>query len=159
MSSLPSVPDAAGLAERAWEQSAGDLVGALYEVQAAAGYLPRDVLMSLAECSGVGIARLFGVATFYDSLHLEPRGDTIVRVCHGTACHVLGAHRITDRLAAHLDIEPGGTTDDRRYTLESVACVGCCSLAPVVVVGEQTLGRLSPKNVETILLPVGGGDS
>ena len=134
----PALLDETGQLARA------DLCGALQLLQARYGYLPSDVLVELSRRSGISLARIYGVATFYEQFSLVPRGETIIRVCHGTACHVVGAPAITDALCEALDVAPGGTTADGRYTVESVACVGCCSLAPVLVVGAETHGRITP---------------
>ncbi|HTM18920.1 MAG TPA: NAD(P)H-dependent oxidoreductase subunit E [Kofleriaceae bacterium] len=125
----------------------GDLVPMLQAVQRRFGWLPRNALEFIAARAGVPLARLWSVATFYASFHLQPRGRTVVRVCHGTACHVRGARRISDALAVHLELPAdGGTTGDLRYTLDGVACLGCCSLAPVVAVGEDVLGKLDQRS-------------
>jgi len=128
-----------------------DLTGDLHDVQDQHGWLPREELEALARKHGVTPAHVYGVASFYERFHLEPRGDTIVRVCHGTACHVMGADRITEALGEELDVEDGGTTDDKKFTLEGVACLGCCSLAPVATVGERTHGRLDTAKARELI--------
>ncbi len=126
------------------EGARDDLVAVLHGIQAALGWLPQPALERVAESMQLPPAQVFGVATFYEQFYLEPRGDVIVRVCRGTACHVLGAERITEKLSEKLGVQPRQTTEDRKYSLEEVACVGCCSLAPVVVVDDETHGRLTP---------------
>ncbi len=118
------------------------LVEALRVAQDALGWLPPEALQLIARTLRVPLARVHGVATFYASVHLEPRGERVLRVCRGTACHVGGADRLVDALGKHFGIGLGQTTDDRTVTLESAACLGCCSLAPVLAAGEQTWGRL-----------------
>ena len=132
-----------------------DVVSLLQDVQAAFGFLPRNVVTRLARRAGVRLHRFFGVATFYSGFFLEPRGRYIVRVCEGTACHVAGASQITEALSDLLGIAAGETTADRAVTLEAVACVGCCSLAPVMTVGDQAHARLARSRavevVETLI--------
>lgn len=129
----------------------GDLGTLVQAVQGELGFLPRNVLGLLAELTATPLAQLYGVVTFYGSLRLEPLGRRVVRVCHGTACHVLGAERITDSVSKHLGVAPGTTSHDLEHTLESVACVGCCSLAPVMTVNEATHGRLDPHRAVALL--------
>ena len=118
------------------------LVEALRAAQLAVGWLSPAALRLIAVTRQVPLARVIGVATFYASFHLEPRGRNVLRVCKGTACHVGGADRLVDALAKHLGIELGETAADLSFTLESAACLGCCSLAPVLAAGEETWGRL-----------------
>ncbi len=110
-------------------------------------YLPLEALEAVCERTEITPGQLYGVATFYSQFRLSPVGETIIKVCHGTACHVGGAATLTESLEMELGVPDGGTTADGRYTLESVACVGCCSLAPVVVMGTDTLGKLNPKKM------------
>ncbi len=136
-----------------------DLVSLIQDVQARYGFLPRNVMAEVARQLGLPLARLFGIATFYGAFHLKPRGRHVVKVCCGTACHVSGATHITEALARHLDIEPEETTDDMAFTLERVACVGCCSLAPVVVIGEDTHGRISRQGAIDAVVAVAAAES
>ena len=128
-----------------------DLVGLIQQVQARYGFLPRNVLREVARQLQVPLSRLFGIATFYGAFHLQPRGRNIVKVCSGTACHVSGATHITEVLANYLGIESGETTEDMAFTLERVACVGCCSLAPVLVIGGDTHGRVSRQDAVDVV--------
>ena len=136
----------------------GDLGSLVQSVQRELGYLPRNVLEVLAQLTATPLAQLYGVVTFYGSLRLEPLGRTVVRVCHGTACHVLGAERITDSVSKHLGVATGTTSDDLEHTLEAVACVGCCSLAPVMTVNEETHGRLDPQRAVALLAVASFGE-
>lgn len=120
----------------------GALIPLLQGAQGLLGYLPPEALRAIAEHLALPLSEVYGVATFYGQFHLEPRGDTVVKVCHGTACHVAGAPDVTAALEDTLDLDEGQTSDDMRFTLEGVACVGCCGLAPVVVVGEQVHGQM-----------------
>ncbi len=127
------------------EEYAGDpgaLIPVLQKAQAVYGYLPAEVLMHVAERRGLPPAEVYGVTTFYTQFHLTPRGKTVVRVCHGTACHVAGAPEVTRAVTDELKVGVGETSEDLRFTVESVACVGCCGLAPVVVIDEQVHGQL-----------------
>ena len=118
------------------------LVEALRAAQEHLGWLPAEALQLIARTLGVPLSRVHGVATFYASFHLHPRGKRVLRVCRGTACHVGGAERLVDALGKHLGIGLGETTEDLSFTLESAACLGCCSLAPVIASAEDTWGRL-----------------
>lgn len=129
----------------------GDVIDTLQAMQAHYGYLPRPALDELARLGGVPVAKLYGVATFYSQFHLQPRGRHVIRVCRGTACHVRGASGLLSTLCRHLGIEDGGTTPDGKFTLETVACLGTCALAPVMVVGTNYYGSLTPDRINVIL--------
>ena len=105
-----------------------------------------------AEVLEVPLAKVFSVSTFYKAFSLEPQGDTIIKVCMGTACHVRGGDIILENFERKLGISEGETTEDREYSLERVACVGCCALAPVALVGETVLGNMAPSKVEGTIL-------
>jgi NADH:ubiquinone oxidoreductase subunit E len=115
----------------------------LQKIQTHFRFLPMETLEHVAKISDITPSQLYGVATFYSQFRMNPVGETIIRVCHGTACHVGGANTLTEALEREFKISDGETTEDKKYTIESVACVGCCSLAPVVVVGEDTYGKLN----------------
>lgn len=123
----------------------------LQEVQKEFHYIPLKAIERIAATTEMTEAQLYGVATFYSQFRLDPVGEKIVKVCHGTACHVGGAEGLTEALEARLGIRNGETTADMKYTLESVACLGCCSLAPVVMIGEKTYGKLDRKKVVQII--------
>ena len=133
----------------------GNLISVLHEVQSYYGYLPQDVLYYLAQQTGIPITRLYSIATFYHFFNLKPKGRHQVQVCTGTACHVKGAARILDELTRKLGIEPGETTPDRRFSLGLVRCVGACSFAPVVVVGNQTHGEVTSKMISKLIKELG----
>jgi NADH-quinone oxidoreductase subunit E len=120
----------------------GNMIPLLQGTQELYGYIPEEAFVKLAEGSGLKLADMFGVATFYAQFRLNPVGKHIVKVCHGTACHVQNAGAITDALREALNVEDGGTTEDGLFTLEAVACLGCCSLAPVMMIGDDTFGKL-----------------
>ncbi|MGY4706215.1 NADH-quinone oxidoreductase subunit NuoE [Candidatus Bipolaricaulota sp. J31] len=119
----------------------GALVSLLQDVQAELGWLPEEALKLVAETLGLTLAQVVGVASFYAQFYFEPRGRHVIRVCTGTACHIRGAPKILARLEEELGIRPGETTEDLSFTLETVNCVGCCALAPVVVVDDRVLRR------------------
>ena len=129
----------------------GTLIPILQETQKIYGYLPREALILIAEESNTDISQVYGVATFYAQFRFTPVGKHLIRVCHGTACHVSGAERITEVCEEELQIKDGETSGDLQFTLESVACLGCCSLAPVLTVDESTHGRLTDREVRKIL--------
>jgi len=123
----------------------------LQDAQAAYGYLPEEVLRRVSEITDITARQLYGVATFYTQFRLEPVGENIIKVCHGTACHVGGAERISEVIHDELGVEEGGTTADRKFTLENVACLGCCSLSPVVMINETVYGRLTGSKIRKVL--------
>jgi len=127
------------------------LIPILQEAQEEYGYLPKEVLREIAGFLRLSFSQVYGVATFYSQFHLEPRGENIVRVCMGTACHVRGGEDILEKLQDELGVEDGETTEDLQFTLESVACIGACGLAPVIMVNDETHGRLTPEEVPEIL--------
>jgi NADH-quinone oxidoreductase subunit E len=136
------------------EQYGGDssaLVGILQEVQRREGYLPRKTLTRLSEKLDLPLSRLYALATFYRSFSLTPTGRHKVCVCLGTACHVRGGQAVLDRFERLLGVRAGGTTLDRRFTLETVRCVGCCSLGPVVRVNDETYARVRQDKLAQIL--------
>lgn len=129
----------------------GALIPVLQEAQSIYGYLPKEVMQKIAKELRMPFSKIFGVATFYAQFHLKPRGRNIVRVCQGTACHVRGGAKIFGSVKEHLGVENGGTTPDLRYTLETVACIGACGLAPAVMVNDDTHGRLTTEKIEKVL--------
>jgi len=129
----------------------GMIIPLLQETQKIYGYLPRQALVMIADATQTEVSQVYGVATFYSQFRLKPVGKHIIRVCHGTACHVSGAERITEACEEHLGIKDGETTPDRQFTLESVACLGCCSLAPVMMIDDTTYGRLNDREAKRIL--------
>ncbi len=133
----------------------GALIPILQNVQSRIGYLPTEVMERIGEKAGVPAAQVFGVASFYSQFRLEPVGRYVVKVCHGTACHVQGAGAITEAVCSELGVEDGETTADGKFTVESVACIGCCSLAPVIMIEENSFGRLTPDEARRIVREYG----
>ncbi len=128
------------LAEK-FEALEQNLIPALQYIQSQERYLPPVAMQAVAKFLHIPESKVYGVASFYSQFYFEPRGRHIITICRGTACHVQGSGRIEGELSIHLEIPPGGTTGDKLFTLESVACVGSCALAPVVVVDDDVNGR------------------
>lgn len=129
----------------------GVVVPVLQKIQHEFGYLPRPALEYMAARLRIPVSRVYGVATFYAQFHLQPRGKNIIRVCRGTACHVRGVTKVAEKTKELLGVGVGETTADLKFTYEEVACIGACGLAPVMMVNEQTFGKLAPEKVQAIL--------
>lgn len=129
----------------------GRLIPLLQRAQETEGYLTRGRLLEIHQETGIPLSSIYGVATFYAQFRLSPIGKNLIRVCHGTACHVAGANDITEALEASLGICNGETTADRLFTLETVSCLGCCSLAPVIMINNDTHGNLTERKVKKVL--------
>jgi NADH-quinone oxidoreductase subunit E len=129
----------------------GNLIPLLQGAQELYGFISKAAFDKLARETGIPLSDMYGVATFYAQFRLNAVGKNIIKVCHGTACHVQNAVEITESIEEALRIKDGETTEDRFYTLESVACLGCCSLAPVMMIGDQTYGKLTGNEAVKIL--------
>lgn len=129
----------------------GPVMKAMQRAQDIYGYLPIEVQSMIAEGLGCSLEQVYGVSTFYAWFNLEPKGQHLIRVCLGTACYVKGAQDVLDELARQLNIEPGHTTADGRFTLEATRCLGCCGLAPVITIDDQVYGRLTTADIKGIL--------
>lgn len=129
-----------------------ELIPVIQEVQERLGYLPQPAMKQIAAALEIPEVDVYSVATFYNQFRLCPPGKHQIKVCMGTACHMLGGHTILDSFERRLEIKEGETTPDREFSLERVACVGCCALAPVVVVDEKVEAKVSPIRVDGILL-------
>ena len=127
------------------------LITMLQEVQGVYSYLPEEVLNRLSTEAKVSMSRIYAVATFYAQFYLTPRGRQTVRVCRGTACHVRGGALILDAVERELGIKDGATTPDLEYSLETVACIGACALAPAMVVDEDTYGKMTPSEASKVI--------
>lgn len=134
-----------------WKGRKGGLIPVLQGVQSVIGYLPPEAMETIALELKKPLAEIYGVATFYAQFHFKPRGKNIVRICRGTACHVRGSLKIMNRFKDLLGVEENETTADLRFTLEPVACLGACGLAPVITVNEDTHGRLTPEDVSAVI--------
>ena len=128
-----------------------DLVPLLQDIQAAYGYLPRTVLLEMSRRTGLPASQIYGVATFYEQFYLEPHGKHTIRCCRGTACHVRGAQEMIQTVNRELDISEGQTTEDMRFTFETVACLGTCFLAPVIMVNEDYYGNVTANMIKGII--------
>lgn len=128
----------------------GALITLLQEAQALYSYLPKPVIRRIARAFGRSPAQVYGVVSFYQQFRLAPAGRCTIRVCQGTACHVARAESIEEAISFTLGIKVGETTADREYSLERVACLGCCSLAPVIMIDDKAYGRLTPEKVERL---------
>jgi NADH-quinone oxidoreductase subunit E len=127
------------------------LIPLLQDIQSTYSYLPEPALRDIAEFLGIPLSRVFGVATFYNQFRLTPIGKNVIRVCRGTACHVKNSSNLLFSLETALGIKAGETTRDKNFTLETVACIGACSIAPLITVNEEFYGRLSVKDIPKIL--------
>jgi len=137
--------------ERRW-----GLIPLLQEIQQIVGYIPPEAVPRIAGDLRLFPSQVQGVITFYEQFYTVPRGKNVVRVCRGTACHVRGGKTIQKLVRQHLGIEEGETTPDFQYSLETVACIGCCALAPNIVINRNIYGHLNPKKVALILGHYGG---
>jgi NADH-quinone oxidoreductase subunit E len=129
----------------------GKLIPILQNAQELYGYLPEEVFHKIHQETDLSLSQMFGVATFYSQFRLNPVGKHIIKVCHGTACHVQNAGELTEYLEDYLEIKDGETTENGLFTLESVACLGCCSLAPVMMIGDEVYGKLDGKDTVKIV--------
>lgn len=129
----------------------GSLISILQEAQGIYGYLPKDVLDYIAAEIGVKPAKVYGVATFYAQFRLKPIGKYLIMLCQGTACHVNGSKGIEEAIGEELGIKEGETTEDGLFTLNNVACLGCCSLSPVMMINGETYGKLTPDKAKSII--------
>lgn len=138
------------------EKKRGILIHAFQSIQKEYNYLPEDVLNALSRKLDIPLSEVYSTATFYKHFYFKPRGRNVVCVCVGTACHVRGASKVLEKIEESFGIKEGETTPDMALTLETVGCVGCCGLAPVVTVNEDVVGDLNPKKVKEIIKMVEG---
>lgn len=141
-----------------WKKKRGSLIMALHELQDRHGYIPRDAAMNLARQLQVPLARIYEVITFYNFFKLKPPGQHVVSVCMGTACFLKGAPKLLDEVSAEIGVEAGETTPDGKYHLQMVRCLGCCGLAPVVMVDGETLGKVDSAKLRDHLCACGKND-
>nr|WP_321451693.1 NAD(P)H-dependent oxidoreductase subunit E [uncultured Carboxylicivirga sp.] len=134
-----------------FDNDGGELINVLHAAQEMFGYLPAEVQELVAEELNVSVAHVYGVVTFYSFFSMIPKGKHPISVCMGTACYVRGAEKVLDEFKKHLDVKVGETTDDGKFSISCLRCVGACGLAPVVTVGERVYGRVSPEDVKGII--------
>jgi len=127
------------------------LIPILQQIQDVYGYLPAEILFEVSKQTGLHANHMYGVATFYEQFHLEPRGRHTVKCCRGTACHVRGSREIISSLERELDVHEGQTTEDMRFTFETVACLGTCFLAPVMMINDDYYGNVKASKIKSIL--------
>ncbi len=132
-------------------QKRESVIPALQTVQKSKGYLPEKALEDISNHTDTPLAKVTGIATFYSQFYLEPQGEHTIKVCQGTACHIKGADEIFDELKRELDVTAGEVTDDGKFTLTNVRCLGACSLAPVMMVDEDVHGNLTPEKATEVL--------
>lgn len=129
----------------------GSLISVLQRIQDAYGFLPEPLLDLVAEGLNVYLTDVYGVVTFYSQFYLTPRGKNVIRICRGTACHVKGSDRIMEKILEKLEVKPGEMTRDGNFTIEEVACLGACGMAPVMVVNKDTFGEVTTaKSLEIV---------
>ncbi|MDD4874758.1 MAG: NADH-quinone oxidoreductase subunit NuoE [Dehalococcoidales bacterium] len=127
-----------------------DLIPILQEFQQELGYLPEEIMRQVAYYLYLSPSTVYSIATFYSQFKFVPSGKKVVRACRGTACHVRGGAGVLREIEKRLCIKPGETTEDREYTLETVACIGACALAPTITVAKETYGQMTPKKVKEV---------
>lgn len=129
----------------------GILMQTLQKAQGIFGYLPIEVQKFIAEETGIPLAEVYGVVTFYTQFSTTPKGKHKIGVCLGTACYVKGAQLVIDKLAKELNVKVGSTTEDNLFTLEATRCLGCCGLAPVMMIDDEVYGKVDPKHIPEII--------
>ncbi len=134
-----------------YQHDKGMLVSVLQDVQAEYNYLSKEALAQVSQSLGVPLSQVYSVATFFKAFSLKPRGRHLINVCLGTACHVRGAVRIVEQVERELGIKPGETAENLKYTLETVNCVGCCALGPVVIIDGEYSGQMKTNKVKPLL--------
>lgn len=135
------------------------LIAVLQDVQAAEGYISREAVEYITEKTGIPSSRIMGVASFYAGFRLKPVGKYRIMVCTGTACHVNGAERVGDAVKRELGIEAGDVTDDGIFSWEEVACLGCCSISPAMMINDTAYGKLTPDKVVSIINSIREGEA
>jgi len=134
-----------------FDNKEGELINVLHKTQEHFGYLPAEIQEVVAQELKMSVAKVYGVVTFYSFFTMLPKGKFPISICTGTACYVRGADNVLQEFKRQLKIEVGQTSDDGKYSLSCLRCVGACGLAPVVLVGDKTYGRVSPEGVKEIL--------
>ncbi|MEC4685617.1 MAG: NAD(P)H-dependent oxidoreductase subunit E [Nitrospirota bacterium] len=129
---------------KAYHENEGNVISLLQDIEESFGYLPQDAIDWFSEQLDIPPSRFYGIATFYAQFHLKPRGENIITACCGTACHVKGSERLINSLMRELHIPSGeDTSEDKKFTVEKVNCVGACSIAPVVIINKEVHGKMT----------------
>jgi NADH-quinone oxidoreductase subunit E len=139
-----------------WNNDPTYVIEMLQEVQSEFRHVPQEALAVISDVTGVPPSRIFHIVTFYNYFSLKPRGEHRIQVCRGTACHVKGAPRIMKAINNKLALKEGETTEDLKYSLETVRCLGCCSIAPVVALNEDVIGNANSATIDKLILKKGG---
>lgn len=134
-----------------YEADQSTIIAVLQDVQQEFGYLPKDAIHTVSKEMNIPLSRVLSLATFFNAFSLKPKGKHPINVCMGTACHVRGAQLILEKLERELEIKSGSTTQDGNFSVDEVRCVGCCGLAPVIMVGDEFHGKLSQTKVPGVL--------
>ena len=137
----------------------GAVIPVLQEIQDAYGYIPPVAIQRIAENIGIPASEIYAIITFYAQFRLQPTGENLIKVCHGTACHLSGAERIAEAIAQATGAREGETSEDGKFTVERVACLGCCSLAPCIMVNNEVYGRVTPEAINKILNQIHEADT
>lgn len=156
---VPSAQEIKALLDNLKTSPESNLIRVLQDVQDNYGYLPPTALQEISRRCKIPLSRIYGVVSFYAQFYTEPRGRHTVRCCRGTACHVRGGKAVTDAVQSMLGVEDGETTEDMNFTFETVACLGACALAPVLVVDEIYYGKTTPRRAQEILRRIGEEES
>lgn len=135
----------------AFNNEEGELINVLHKTQSEFGYLPAEVQEVIADKMDIPVAKVYGVVTFYSFFTMKPQGQHPISICTGTACYVRGAENVLAEFKKQLEIEVGETTEDGKFSLSCLRCVGACGLAPVVLIGDKTYGRIAPDDVKEII--------
>ena len=143
------------IVERNKKIHGNSLIGILQDIQDKYRYIPEDAVKIVSKKLALPLIHVYGVATFYNSFNLKPVGKHLITVCLGTACHVRGGARIVDAISRNLGVEPGETTPDFKFTLQTVNCLGCCAIGPIVVVDSEYYGQMTPSKVLSLLKNTG----
>jgi NADH-quinone oxidoreductase subunit E len=134
-----------------YQRDKSALIDILHDTQSEIGYLPKEALEEVGQGLGVPLSRVYSVATFFKAFSLKPRGRHLINVCLGTACHVRGADKVLEQMEKELGIKTGANTPDLKFTLDTVRCVGACALGPMVIIGEDYHGEMTPEKVSEVL--------
>lgn len=136
---------------RKYRNKKGNLIPLLQGTQNTYGFIPQEAMLHISKETGLKVSDMYGVVTFYAQFRLNPVGKHIMKICHGTACHVQNVKKVTEDIQDFLKVKDGETTPDGIFTLETVACLGCCSLAPVMMISDETYGKLSGKKAVEVI--------